>query len=217
MYFGPAIDDPAILDDLPPELTHLLRRANGYVAYHGGLHVRGACSTPEWHSLRVAWRGPTALYRLFPVVRSDDIPFAEDALGHQFLLRGGHVHRLDAELGELQSLGVDLADFDSCVRADPIEYLRLQPLVQFRNSGGSLEPGELLSVYPPFVFRESAERPSLRAIPAGDCLAFLAELARAIRELPDGTRITIPPPPRRAVERSLSQSGDRLLRLPLLS
>ena len=51
MYLGPPIDDPAILESLPPELADLLRRANGYVAYDGGLHVRGACHMPEWHSL----------------------------------------------------------------------------------------------------------------------------------------------------------------------
>jgi len=97
MYLGPPIDDPAILEALPPELASLLQRANGYVAYDGGLHVRGACHEPEWHSLRAAWHGPRAIHRLFPAVRPHDIPFGEDALGHQFVLRAGIVHRLDAE------------------------------------------------------------------------------------------------------------------------
>src|SRR5437763_1751021 len=57
MYVGPPVDDPAILDRLPGEYRALLARANGYVAYHGGLHLRGACFAPEWHSLRAAWDG----------------------------------------------------------------------------------------------------------------------------------------------------------------
>lgn len=199
MYLGPPIDDPAILENLPAELVDLLRRANGYVAYDGGLHVRGACHTPEWHSLRAAWRGDRAVRRLFPAVRADDVPFGEDALGHQFVLRDGIVHRLDSEVGELESLDVDLADFDAAVRADPVSYLRLAPLERFRAEGGTLQPGQLLSIYPPYVFEESGKGVSMRAISAGDCLGFLAGLAAAIRDVPDGTRIAVPPVPPSAV------------------
>jgi hypothetical protein len=199
MYLGPPINDSEILEALPPELFNLLRRANGYVAYHGGLHVRGACREPEWHSLRAAWYGPLAVHRLFPAVHVKDIPFGEDALGNQFVLREGMVHRLDAETGELDSLEVDLSNFDAATRADPIGYLALQPLERFRAEGGMLEPGQLLSVYPPYVFRESGDGASFRAIAGADRLGFLSELAAALRDLPDGTTIVIPPPPPGAV------------------
>jgi hypothetical protein len=200
VYLGPPIDDPAILATLPSALADLLRRANGYVAYHGGLHVRGACVAPAWHSLREAWHGEQAIHRLFSVVLPSDIPFAEDALGDQFVLRDGIVHRLDAEQGELTSLRLGLAAFDAAVRADPVEYLQLQPLERFRAEGGELEPGQLLSVYPPYVFKQSASDVSLRAIATADRLGFLAALSAAIRDLPDGTEIVIPAPPRGAVD-----------------
>jgi hypothetical protein len=48
------------------------------------------------------------------------------------VIREGVVHRLDGETGELESLQVDLADFDSATRADPIGYLGLLPLERFR-------------------------------------------------------------------------------------
>lgn len=195
VYLGPPIDDPEILARLPATYAGLLARANGYVAYHGGLHLRGACLAPEWHSLRSAWFGERAVHKLFPVVAADDLPFGEDALGNQFVLRGGIVQRLDTELGEMQSLGVDLADFDAAVRADPVEYLSLQPLERFRAEGGELRPGELLNAYPPYVFRQSAAGVSLRAVSAGDRLEFLAALAASLRDLPDGASISIPKPP----------------------
>lgn len=191
MYQGPPIDDFEILDRLPPEYQDLLARANGYVAYNGGLHVRGACREPEWHSLRAAWEGPRALALLFREVTPDDVPFAEDALGDQFLLRGGTVHRLDAEMGEMRSLGLDLADFDAAVRADPVGYLSLAPLQNFRARGGELKPGQLLSAYPPFCLATPAADVSLRAVPAGDRIAFLAGFAAQIHELPDGTPVRI--------------------------
>lgn len=190
MYVGPPIDDFAILELLPGELRDFLARCNGYVAFHGGLHVRGACFTPTWHSLRYWWQGEGALHALFPSVDRSDIPFAEDALGDQYLLRGGLVYRLCAEMGELKRLDTDLQSFDRAVRADPVTYLSLEPLEEFRANGGVLEPGQLLSVFPPFVCQESAADVSYRAIPTEDRIRFLADLARQIADVPDGGRIT---------------------------
>ena len=196
MYIGPPIDDLAILERLPAEYRHLLTRANGYVAYNGGLHVRGACVVPEWHSLRAAWEGERALHRLFPAVTPDDIPFGQDALGDQYLLRAEVVHRLAGETGEVESLGVDLAAFDSAVRSNPVAYLSLAPLEAFRAEGGTLEPGQLLSVYPPYVFKESAAGVSFRATSAAARIEYLASLAAQLRGIPEGAevRFTIDPP-----------------------
>jgi hypothetical protein len=189
MYVGPPIDDPQILERLPDEYRDLLAHTNGYVAYHGGLHVRGACMNPSWHSLRAAWDGESAVSRLWPTVSRDDIPFAEDALGDQFILRKGLVHRLSGETGELESLGVDLVRFDAAVHADPIEYLNLAPLVSFRADGQELQPGQLLSVYPPYCVSSEDTHRSFAAISTHDRLGFLASLAAQIRTLPDGTAI----------------------------
>src|SRR5262245_33397894 len=119
MYIGPEIDDFEILGRLPDSYRSLLEVANGYVAYHGGLHIRGACLFPEWHSLRAAWSGREAIYRLFPEVLPKDIPFGEDALGDQFLLRNEVVWKLCGETGEMLSQELTLAEFDAAVRADP--------------------------------------------------------------------------------------------------
>lgn len=189
MYLGPEIDDFEILERLPAEYRGLLETTNGYVAFHGGLHVRGACFEPSWHSLRAAWLGDGAIHRYFPDVLAEDVPFAEDALGDQFLLRGATVWKLSGETGEVASLNMNLVEFDANVRADPDEFLELAPLERFRAEGGVLEPGQLLSVIPPFVFGESADGVSFRAIPTAERLSFLAKLAREIRNLPDGARV----------------------------
>ena len=191
MYQGPEIDDFEILERLPAEYRALLELTNGYVAFHGGLHVRGACIEPAWHSLRAAWLGERAIHKYFPDVLVDDIPFAEDALGDQFLLRDKMVYKLSGETGEVTSMDMTLVQFDANVHADPEEFLELAPLQRFRSEGGALEPGELLSVMPPFVFSESADGVSFRAIPAAQRLSFLSKLARQIRNLPDGTQVKL--------------------------
>jgi hypothetical protein len=189
MYTGPKIDDEAILELLPVDLREFLLRCNGYVAFHGGLHVRGACLNPSWHSLRYWWLGAGALHVLFSSVAKSAVPFGEDALGDQYLLRGGVVHRLSAESGDIASLNADLREFDTSVREDPVGYLSLGPLEEFRAGGGNLMPGQLLNIYPPLVMKESANGVSYRAVPTEERIRFLASVASQVRGLPEGTKV----------------------------
>jgi hypothetical protein len=188
-FAGPLLDDGELIARLPADLAALLRQINGFIQFHGGLHVRGACLHPAWHSLRDAWESEAAFHRLYPAVRAEDIPFAEDCLGDQFLLRDGRVWRLMAETGEIEPLEVGLDGFFRAVEADPVEFLSLQPLLQFQQDGGRLEPGQLLSAAPPFCTEQPAEGVSLRAIPAGDRRRFLAGFAAQIWDVPDGGAI----------------------------
>jgi hypothetical protein len=181
VYRGPEIDDPEILERVPDALRR--RIGNGFIAYDGGLHVRGACREPAWHSLREVWLGDDAFHRHYPAVLADDVPFAEDAVGDQWLLRGDEVVRLQAETGDLERLGLDVDAFFAAVEADPVETLGLHPLLQLQQEGGRLEPGQLISVYPPFCTKEAADGVSLRAVPALERRAFLADLAAQLSRL----------------------------------
>jgi hypothetical protein len=188
-FTGPPLDDEDLLARLPTNLADLLRQINGFIQFQGGLHVRGACGEPAWHSLRDAWDGDAAFHRLYPEVRPDDVPFAEDSLGDQFFLRNRRVWRLAAETGEVESLGVGLGGFFEAVEADPVEFLSLHPLLEFQREGGRLEPGQLLAAFPPFCTKEAADGVSLAAIPADERRRFLADLAAQLRDLPDGGKI----------------------------
>jgi hypothetical protein len=187
-FTGGPIDDHETLDRLPADFRALLAEANGFVAYHGGFHVRGACRTPEWHSLRDAWVGPSAFHELYEAVEPTDVPFAEDAVGDQWLLRGGEVIQLLAETGGIEALGVDLRSFLANVQASPVEALGLHPVLQFRADAGALLPGQLLNVYPPFCTEESAAGVSLAAVSTQERRLFLADLAR---QLPDSGQFKI--------------------------
>ena len=46
-----------------------------------------------------------------PDANQADVPFGEDCMGDQFLLRDGVTHKLAAETGEVESLGVGLREF----------------------------------------------------------------------------------------------------------
>lgn len=190
-YQGPEVDDEALLAQLPSELSRLLRQINGFVQFSGGLHVRGACAQPPWHSLRAVIGGPGAIHVLFPAVRSSDVPFAQDCLGDQFLLRDGEVLQLQAETGELESRGCGLMQFLEQAQQSPVEYLSLQPLLQFHQEGGSLQLGQLLNVYPPFCSKEAADGVSLRAVPAEERLRFLGGLSAQLAQVPENGKLQL--------------------------
>lgn len=190
-YSGPPVDDTEVLELLPTDLRSMIEQENGFVAFRGGLHVRGACSGPSWHSLRNCWLGENSLAEKYPLVRHGDIPFGQDAFGDQFLLREAQVWRLLAETGDLEPLELTIAEFLSAAAADPFELLALMPLLEFEREGGALEPGQLLSVFPPFCMKSDSETRSYRAVTAEDRLAFLADLADQIANLRDGDAVSI--------------------------
>jgi len=179
---GESIEDIEILRELPVELVRVLSDTNGFILHEGAVHVRGACFTPEWHSLRAAWRGPKAFHILYDDVRPSDIPFAQDQVGDQFLIRETVVLRLSAETGEIERLAESLPDFLSRVGSDIEGFLNV-------GLGQRMQPGQLLHAYPPFCFRESGAGASLAPLPAFEVILFHADLARQIRDTPDGGQV----------------------------
>ncbi len=191
-WAGPPIHDEALFAALPADLAVLLRAVNGFILFNGGLHVRGACHGPPWHSLRHAWHGKAAFHRLYSELRPEDVPFAEDCRGDQFLLREGRVIRLAAETGEVEALGVDLAGFLAAAEGDDEDdLLSIRVLRAFQADGGSLEPGHLISAYPPFCTKEAEDGVTLAAVPAEERYAFLADLAAQVRAVGDGGTIDV--------------------------
>ena len=183
-YIGPAIDDPELLERLGDEHRSFLETTNGLVAFDGGLHIRGVCDEPAWHSLRRAWEGSEAYHRFYPELTADDVPFAQDAFGDQFLLRDGFVIRLSAEDAEIIELGLRFDAFIAAACEDPVEFLALGLLEEFRRDGGELEPGMLLGVAPPACSEEALHGVSLTKLPARDRFIYLVNLAHMIRQLP---------------------------------
>ena len=173
-FQGPALTETELLDSLPNNVVALLKQVNGFIQYHGGLHFFGACSEPLWHSLGEAWTGPHAAHRHYNNVRSEDVPFAEDCLGFQFLLRAGQVVYLDGETGELDALGIGLAEFFEWIEANPVGNLGMQPLLQSIQDGNIPAPGQLISEHPPFCTVKAGEKVTLSCVPALDRRAFLA-------------------------------------------
>jgi hypothetical protein len=179
---GDSIDDVEILCELPASLNRILADSNGFILHEGAVHVRGASLSPEWHSIRAAWKGEHAFYKLYEGVRPSDIPFAQDLFGDQFLIRDNAVLRLLAETGDVELLTDSIEEFFRRLSVDVEHFLNVG-LTQ------ALQPGELLLAYPPFVCRESGLAASLKVVRADGVIRFHADFARQIRDVPDGGQV----------------------------
>jgi hypothetical protein len=179
-FIGSDADDHKILAMLPADYREFLSSVNGCVLFGGGLHIRGGCSDPDWHSLRRVWIGDHSLSALYSAVQPGDIPFAQDFLGDQFLLRSESVFRLSGETGDTENLKLGWREFLNTAATSPVESLSLQLLQQFTSDGNLLEPGQLLSVYPPLCTKESGKGVSLRAVSALNQIRFLADFSAQI-------------------------------------
>ncbi len=191
IFVGPQISDRSLLAKLPDGYAGFLEDTNGLIAFDGGLHIRGVCDNPEWHSLAAVSGGDHALHRMFNSIQPTDIPFAQDCLGDQFILRASKVLRVSAETDNIECLDADFEHFIETAEAQPIQFLHLEPLVQFMRDGGRLQPGELLSVYPPFCTEEAAQGVHLEAAPIFQRLEVLSQISRQLSKLADGTKFKV--------------------------
>lgn len=190
-FQGPPLEDPNVLQGLPPELFEVLWQVNGFVAYAGGLHVRGFVDEPSWHSFAHYHSGEMALRNIYSQIREYDLPFGQDFLGNQFLLRDSEVFRLRADTGEVTSLRVDLAGFFDATKANPVEYLSLELLALFHEQNGGLEPGQLVHTMPPLCLKRPDKKLAMKAVDADNAIAFSANFAKQISEAPEGVEVKL--------------------------
>jgi len=188
-FQGPALKDPSPLDGLPGELFEVLWQINGFVAYAGGLHLRGFVDEPNWHSFERYRSGDMALHKMFSVVEESDIPFGQDFLGNQFLLRHDEVWRLRSDTGEATGLAVGLAEFFDACKKDPIDFLGLELLAEYHQLHGMLEPGDLVHTMPPLCLRRDDKKLAMKSVPIDNALSFLAVFAKQVAEAPEGETV----------------------------
>ena len=157
IYINQECDKPDLVNSLPSELKDFYKQINGLVAYNGGFQIRGIGSVPKWNSLEDIWTGENALHKTYPKLSPEDIPFAQDCLGDQYIFRGGSVWQLLTETGDLDDLELEFDEFIDEVIEDPIEFLALYPLIDYMDAVNELEPGELLVPSLPFTIETEEE------------------------------------------------------------
>jgi hypothetical protein len=90
-------------------------------------------------------------------------------------------------------LEVDFKHFLIGADKFPVDALGLEPLRRWQQQGGALAAGQLLHVYPPVCIAANTDKATVAPVAVPKRLAFLADLYRQIKHLPDGQALTIKP------------------------
>lgn len=184
------ISDTITFEAMPFEIQQLLRNMNGVTLLDGGLTFYNCTRENVWNALVYAIAGENALYKTYDQLRANDIPFAIDSFGDQYLLRDGQVHHLFAESGALENMDISLFDFIDKVSTDTVEFLNLHPHVRLRQQDKKLGENQLYSVYPPFMMQSEKER-AFKAIDAKELIDYQKRLYIQWRDIPDGVNVRI--------------------------
>lgn len=182
-------DGLAVWGDCGAELARLLSSRNGFYAYESALLVRGSGNVPPPRDI-AAWNARDAW-----LVQYDDFNldpmffFAEDSFGNQFAIASGQVVLFDPETGTSVEVAPTLEDWARIVLDDYAYYTGYPVAHDWQMQNGPLRPGTRLMPKIPFVCGGEFAASNLAPIEEREGMALRANLARQIRDLPDGATI----------------------------
>jgi hypothetical protein len=173
---------------LANELWDLLLQKNGFYAFESALHVFPAAPLEDQMTLS-RWNSYGLWRHEYQELVERMLFFAEDAFGNQFCLHDGQVCLFDAETGGLERKGRTLDEWAKLLLED-YKVLTGHPLLhewQIRN--GALPIGKRLIPKMPFVLGGQYAIENLYAIEAVSGMKARGNLARQIKNLPEGAEV----------------------------
>jgi hypothetical protein len=172
------------------ELYELLRIKNGFYAFESALHVFPSGPAKNAAITLEKWNDASTWKSCFEGL-GDGPFFAEDIFGGQFFIRGELILTLDPETGGVESFAPNLEEWASRV-LDDFEAVTGHPLAhKWQKKYGSLPAGSRLIPKKPFVLGGEYAIENLYASEAAKGMRLRSEIARQIRDLPDGAKVSL--------------------------
>jgi len=182
--------DPAPTEPQQSALSQVLIDGCGRYVFDAALLIRPRSSSGSPLGIQ-QWNEPELWKRMLPDNdAANSVFFAEDVFGWQFALdEEGGVLRLDPERGVAEDYAESPDEWASRILADPAVEVGAGLASKWVNLHGPIQPGFRLAPRRPFVVGGEFAVPNLVATPDIESIRFRLDLARQIRDLPDGTQI----------------------------
>ena len=168
----------------------LLVERNGFFGYENALLIRPLSSCGDVLGV-LEWNDANAWRRMFRADLAGHLFFAETAFGEQFSLTEDAVFVFDPEVAEFNFFASNLDSWVAGVMQDPNIHVGYGLAKQWQEINGPLRPGERLGPKRPFILGGDFSIDNLARIRDSDLMAFRAQLANQIRDLPDGAEIKL--------------------------
>lgn len=178
---------------LGAELFDLLHQRNGFYAFEQALHVFPSGADTTGTMTLEHWNTQTLWRSAYGDLAEDLLFFAEDALGDQFCLskRERFIFRFYSETGELTRLADSFEGWAGMILSD-YEFETGWPLAhKWQAQHGPLPLGHRLQPKIPFIYGGAYEVENLWAGDAVKGMLFKADVARKVKDLPEGTQVKL--------------------------
>lgn len=168
----------------------MLEAKNGFVAFESALHVFGTCNVAGDYSID-EWNAQDLWRSHYGDLVDGCFFFAEDVFAMQFAMKDNVIWSFDAETGALTKMAESMEGWASALLADHA-YLTGFPMAHsWQSANRPLALKERLFPKYPFVLGGKFELSNIVASNAARGMQFRGFLAQELRNLPDGTRVTL--------------------------
>jgi hypothetical protein len=168
----------------------MLSIKNGFYAFEGALHVFSDRGADEEHGL-FQWNASDLWRHEYGKMTDGCTFFAEDVFGGQFALRDGCVFAFDPETGDLELIASSIEEWANRL-LNEFDSLTGYPLAHaWQQQHGALQAGYRLIPKQPFVLGGEYEIDNLYALGSVKAMKLRASIATQIRDLPDGSTVTL--------------------------
>jgi len=187
---SPPIAEISDVSAIPPELSELARRRNGFYAFESSLHVFPCGPGPAEVMTLEAWNEDDLWKSTYQGMTDGLYFFAEDIFGGQFALGQDGIISFEPETGESRVISADLNSWASEIMSNYSVLVGWPIARDWQRVNGPIRPGQRLVPKKPFVLGGEYAINNLYALDATVSMRFRGELAVQIRDLPDGTTVT---------------------------
>lgn len=173
---------------LGEELLTLLRQKNGFYAFESALHIFPAA--PFEHEMTLSRWNSHGLWRNgYGELAEGCLFFAEDVFGNQFCIRDGRVGSFDSETGRVEVVAGSLEEWAGLILGDYNLHTGHPVAHHWQREHGPLPIGKRLGLKRPLALGGDYAMENLYLVDAIEGMRFKADVARQIKDLPDGTRV----------------------------
>lgn len=176
--------------NIPDELLDLLAKKNGFYAFESALHVLPSnSSVANLHGI-ISWNDRD-LWKAECGASSDTLFFAEDVFGGQFGINSIGVVKFDLELLKEQFIAPTIDEWCQCILSDFKLHTGYNAAHEWQKQHGGLPTGYRLVPKIPFILGGSYDAGNLVQIETVEAIKCRCDIARQIRELPNGTKVRL--------------------------
>lgn len=171
-----------------PELEHVFRQKNGFLAFDRALRFFAADPTTRDLDLD-RWNSPGLWRDTYGKLADDLLFFADDIFGGQFCIKDSRVYSFEPETGTLELFADDLDGWAARILSETDYYTGRPLALDWQEQFGQLTPTQRL--LPTLLFTLGGEfvAANLSARDAATAMRIRGPIAQKIYGLPEGTQV----------------------------